>query len=721
LRHRYLALALALALALSSACLYYGWSRWLRRGYIGVIRIRGYILSPSVAEAYSELAREAMANDSIKAVVLVIDSFGGYSDYVEQIYLDLKELARRKPLVALLVNALSGGYYIAVAADYIFVHPTSFVGAVGVIALAPPMLIPSEVVLETGPYKHTGFRRLLFFYNLSHALDAFIGAIEEGRGDRLRASRAELSRGLIYLGVEAVKLGLADEVGSLQRAIEEAAHRAGLISYEVIELQPRRYYGVRGYYSWGNLTLDKLEELHPPPSLYYIYLGAEGIVKSRVERPSMNITRIGGRVLVDLSHGNMISWWDLDALIAELAQLNVTVGFVDDWGRLEEELVNASCLIVASPTMPYGEEERARIREFVEDGGLLLLLFDPSFEYIGQRGLAAYVIAPINTLAAEFGIYFAKGFLYSEEEFYGIYRNIYVRDFANHSLFKGINAMVLFTTAPVKSRWGVAWAPNGTYSSAAEVPGRYAVMAVAEWGNGTVLAVGDITFLKEPYCHVADNYEFIVNLATLIANSTRRPLNVSKVEAERIEEPQIPVGTVKTYVERVNGEERLMKWIKVSETEVVVERPEGVTHYYYDEEGNLVGWEADGLKCAYEEPLPKPPYPLTRGKAWRYSTGYALVRGEEELKGELEGVERVEDFEVIKALDGKEYFCARVAVRIVDRIYLGGLNLTTIIEGHYWISSEVGTVKQYLTYTYHDGGIKVITRSLMLKSVSRGG
>ncbi|RLE84758.1 MAG: S49 family peptidase, partial [Thermoprotei archaeon] len=192
MRHRYLALALVLAISISSACLYYSWSRWLRKGYIGVIRIRGYILSPSIAEAYSELAREAAANDSIRAVVLVIDSFGGYSDYVEQIYLDFKELGEKKPLIALVVNALSGGYYVAVAADYIFVHPTSFVGAIGVIALAPPMLIPSEIVLETGPYKHTGFRRLLFFYNLSHALDAFIGAVEEGRGSRLRASRAEL-------------------------------------------------------------------------------------------------------------------------------------------------------------------------------------------------------------------------------------------------------------------------------------------------------------------------------------------------------------------------------------------------------------------------------------------------------------------------------------------------------------------------------------------------
>ncbi len=721
MRHRYLALALVLAISISSACLYYSWSRWLRKGYIGVIRIRGYILSPSIAEAYSELAREAAANDSIRAVVLVIDSFGGYSDYVEQIYLDFKELGEKKPLIALVVNALSGGYYVAVAADYIFVHPTSFVGAIGVIALAPPMLIPSEIVLETGPYKHTGFRRLLFFYNLSHALDAFIGAVEEGRGSRLRASRAELSRGLTYLGVEAVRLGLADEVGSLQRAIEEAARRAGLASYEVVELLPRGHSGVRGYYSWGNLTLDKLEELHPPPALYYIYLGAEGIVRSHVRRPSINVTRAGGRVLVDLSHGNMISWWDLDTLIAELAQLNVTVGFVDEWGRLEEELANATCLIVASPTEPYREGERRRIRDFVEEGGLLLLLFDPSFEYIGQRGLAAYVTAPINTLAMEFGVYFAKGFLYSEEEFYGIYRNIYVKDFVNHSLFEGINSVVMFTAAPVKSRWEAAWAPNGTYSSAAEKPGRYAVMAIGEWGNGTVLAIGDVTFLKEPYCHVADNYRFIANLAALIASASRRPLNISAVSIGQVEEPQIPVGTVKTYVERVDGEERLVRWVKVSESEVRVERPEGVTHYYYDEEGGLVGWEADGLRCTYEKPLPKPPYPLTRGEVWRYSTSYVLTRGEEEFEGELEGVERVEDFEVIKALDGKSYFCARVAVRVTDKVCLGGLNLTTIVEGRYWVSSEVGTVKQELTYTYYDGGIRVITRSLLLKSVTRGG
>jgi len=172
----------------------------------------------------------------VKAVVVVVDSFGGYSNYVEQLYLSLKHLNERKPVVAVAVNALSGGYYICAAASYIFAHPSSFVGAVGVISTAPPLLVPSEVVVETGPYKHTGFSRLLFFSNLSHALDSFLSAIEEGRGSRLKASREELSRGLIYLGTEAVKLGLVDEIGTFDQALEKAVERAGLSIYKVVEL-----------------------------------------------------------------------------------------------------------------------------------------------------------------------------------------------------------------------------------------------------------------------------------------------------------------------------------------------------------------------------------------------------------------------------------------------------------------------------------------------------
>lgn len=493
------------------------------RNIIGIVRIDGYIESPEVVHQHIDVIHQAIANESIKAVVLLVDSGGGYADYIEQIYLDLLELKERKVLIASLITALSGGYYIAVAADYIYAHPTSLVGNIGLIGTGPPILMPSEYALETGPYKATGFSRLLFPYNLSHALENFVSAVELGRGNRLKLTSIELRRGLIYLGVEALNAGLVDEIGSLQKAIDDVAMRAGLKEYEAVELRPRgSAYGLlqtyHNYTAIESMTLETLNQLHTPPAIHYIYLSPQAITQSSSLMEVSNApTNTGGDVLVDISHGNMISWWNMDILIAELAKRNVTVGFTTSWKDIESRLDKAACLIIASPTEAYSMEECERIESFVDRGGLLLLFFDPAWEYISEQGLHQGIIGPINSLSHKFSLTFAKGYLYNEYENFGIYRNIYVKNFADSPLTQNLNTLVFFTATHIYStNKAVAWSSDYTYSSIGERADNYTVIALVNRGKGTVAAFGDLTFLSEPWCHVEDNYQLILNLASLI-------------------------------------------------------------------------------------------------------------------------------------------------------------------------------------------------------------
>jgi protease-4 len=149
-----------------------------QRNIVGVIIMDQAIISSDTASVATYAINQAITNDSIKAVVLQINSPGGSAHLIEQIYLDILELKQSKPVVVSVAMALSGGYYIAVAADYIFAHPSSMIGNVGVIGTGPPTVIPSESALETGPYKITGFSNLLFPFNLSHVLDSFTSAAE---------------------------------------------------------------------------------------------------------------------------------------------------------------------------------------------------------------------------------------------------------------------------------------------------------------------------------------------------------------------------------------------------------------------------------------------------------------------------------------------------------------------------------------------------------------
>ena len=729
---------IALICIILASAVYYQWifKRPLpgRKNIIGIIRIEGYILESTTVNRYITLINEALRNDSIKGVVLLIDSGGGYADYVEEIYSDLLTLRNSsKPLVASVIRALSGGYYIAVACDYIFVQNSSLVGSVGAIGLMPPILIPSERTIESGPYKWTGGPIFSGYSTLSSVVDNFISAVENGRGSRLKVSTTELRKAMVYLGREAIRLGLADEAGGLQDAINKVADEAKIVEYEIEELKlPERKSSSSSYSSnmsklsprWENITLETLSRIHPPPSVYYIYLPPQAISQSNVSSQIETSLPAGvGSVIIDVSHGNRVSWWTFDILISELAKRNMTVSFISQWEDLDSKLDNASCLIVASPIEVYSAEESKRIERFVEEGGLLLLFFDPAWEYIGMSGLLQGIITPINSLSTRFGFAFAKGYLYNEADHFGIYRNIYIREFAESPLTENLDSIVFFTATHIRStNMGVAWTSKDTYSSIAERADNYTTIVFTERGNGTVAAFGDLTFLTEPYCYVADNYKLILNIASLISQ-VKVPVK-EEVETgleEEVARPDLPVGTEKNYTEWIDGKESLLRWFKVSETEVRIERPNRTTHYYFTEDGALWKWTADGMECIYENPLPEPPYPLTRGERWRYESNYTLRAGETVYYGNIAGEEEVKGFEDIMAGDNR-YFCAKVEYKSVEYLLIDGRNMTMITTGYYWISSEAGTVKQETTTSYYVDGILTSreTRTLILRSIRKG-
>ena len=497
---------------------------------IAIIRIEGAILSPEVADIYTRAIDQAIRNDTIKAVVLVINSPGGEVTLIEQIYSDLLELKKKKPLISSVVSALSGGYYIAVASDYIYVLPSSNVGNIGIIAQEPPIEPPSEKILETGAYKLSGSSKLSFLNTVNRILNNFISAVRDSRGERLKLSLTELKRARIYVGVEAVSNGLADEIGSMQKAVEKAAQEAGIIKYKLVDLietTSRTSTSVRAlnntYLRWKDLTLETLSKINPPPAIYYLYIPPTNIISNMTSRElhtaeeseAISIASEGERtVLIDASHRNEISRSKLELFIWELVKRNITVKFIDQWSELRAELNDSIALIVALPTISYSSEELSDIKRFVDKGGILLLLFDPAVEY--PRTSAP--LEAINSIANTFKLSFASGYLYNEEQYYGIYRNIYVSKFADNPLTQNLDSIILFTATHIRSdNQGIAWTSENTYSSQSEKAGEYSVI-VSTKNNGTVIAIGDITFLTEPYCYLQDNYELLLNIVNYIAS-----------------------------------------------------------------------------------------------------------------------------------------------------------------------------------------------------------
>lgn len=201
------------------------------------------VISPQIVRTQLERAN---GDISVKAIVLQIESPGGSVAACQEI---LNELERvRKPVVVSMGSVVaSGGYYISAKADKIVALPGTLTGSIGVIAQVPNIkglyqkLGIEMEVFTGGKYKdmYAGLRELtdeerIIMQEITDQLyDQFIQVVVEGRGLTEEKVR-ELATGQLYTGVQAKELGLVDELGGINLAIEMAASLAGVEKPQVV-------------------------------------------------------------------------------------------------------------------------------------------------------------------------------------------------------------------------------------------------------------------------------------------------------------------------------------------------------------------------------------------------------------------------------------------------------------------------------------------------------
>lgn len=204
---------------------------------IGIIRISGSIFGQEQADEILEQLRYAKEKKEIKAIVLEIDSPGGEAAAIEELYLALLDLREKKPIVASInQKGASGGYYLAIASNFIFAKPDSEIGSVGAWTSLPYPEIPSEEILPTGPFKDTGMTRRKAVSQLEMLRQSFLGVVLFHRGEKLKISPEELTKAGVYTGIEGLRYGLIDEIGSSFEAIEKAAQISGISHYRVVDV-----------------------------------------------------------------------------------------------------------------------------------------------------------------------------------------------------------------------------------------------------------------------------------------------------------------------------------------------------------------------------------------------------------------------------------------------------------------------------------------------------
>jgi protease-4 len=227
---------------------------------IGVIMASGEMLDgnqPSGTiggESTAALLRQARHDDSIKAVVLRIDSPGGSVLAAEQIYREVQLLrAAGKPVIASMGDlAASGGYYIAAPADEILASANTITGSIGVFATVPTFdrtLAKLGVHVDgVGTTALSGSLRLdrplqpaietVLQASVEHSYAQFIQRVASGRR-KTPASIDAIAQGRVWAGRDALRLGLIDRIGGYDDAVHAAAKRARLgKGYDVRVIEP---------------------------------------------------------------------------------------------------------------------------------------------------------------------------------------------------------------------------------------------------------------------------------------------------------------------------------------------------------------------------------------------------------------------------------------------------------------------------------------------------
>lgn len=200
-----------------------------------------------------ELCRLA-DDDDVKCVVLRVNSPGGSAYGSEQMWHATTLVKSKKPLIVSMGDyAASGGYYMSCAADTIVAQPNTITGSIGIFGLIPNIQgLTDKIGLDFDGVKTnklsdfgdvsrplTATEKVLLQNYINEGYELFVKRCADGRKLSVESIKA-IGEGRVWSGLEAKRIGLVDEIGGLDKAIDIAVEKAGLTNYMVKEYPAKK-------------------------------------------------------------------------------------------------------------------------------------------------------------------------------------------------------------------------------------------------------------------------------------------------------------------------------------------------------------------------------------------------------------------------------------------------------------------------------------------------
>ena len=256
----------------------------------------------------------------------------------------------------------------------------------------------------------------------------------------------------------------------------------------------------------------------PPPSVNIPFEQITSPAVAPVAATASSVTQVQeGLVLVDDLHLNSFTESEISTLISMVANRGYDIEVIESSSTvdgqtmlqmLEQRLRRATSFAVMLPRTSYSEEEINLVQQFVDKGGKLLLVSDPTRP---NR---------INALAKRFGVEFQPDYLYNTVEYDLNFRHIFVRDFQPAPLTSGLDSIVLYVAGSIRSSGpGIAVSDTNTKSSLGETAESFYPIALGSTSN--VLAIADFTFVVPPYNSLLSNNRLLSNVTDYLTDGQR--------------------------------------------------------------------------------------------------------------------------------------------------------------------------------------------------------
>ena len=239
-------------------------------------------------------------------------------------------------------------------------------------------------------------------------------------------------------------------------------------------------------------------------------------------------------ILIDLAHDNQFEVEELDVLLLRLTSRDSAIRFLGEKDSLKKELLGkeddkdkeedgqgkndtekkgnpeeeptvADAFIVVCPQEQFSNEEIDTLDKFVNNGGKLLLIAEPTRP------------SQVHSLSIYFGLIFEPDYLYNLKEYDANFRNIFISEFKSSQITEGIEKIALYIAGSISSAGdGIAFVDENTFSSVVET--RKDLSPLALTSDSKVLAIHDLTFITEPYNGMVDNDHLISNIADWLSS-----------------------------------------------------------------------------------------------------------------------------------------------------------------------------------------------------------